>query len=456
MKKIYLFLVFSILCSGFLFSQHNQESCLTDKFHKKELEENPQYAKEYHRIQKELRNYLKSGVGLEARSSEVYTIPIVVHVMHLGESVGTGTNISDAQIQSAIDNMNDAFKNEAPYTGFNSNIQFVLAKRDPECNPSTGIVRVNASGVSDYSASGIIGSNQVAVKDLSRWPNTDYYNVWVVSQIEGNGGGAGIQGYAYYPGAPASVDGTVILYNAMGYDPDGTIGYNLKTYTRRNVTLTHELGHGLNLKHTFEGDEDGAVCPPNDNPETDGDEVADTPAHNRNDGNCGATGLTCAGPGNDLADVVTNFMAYSSEICQTKFSQGQVDRMRAALEISRPSLITSRGGLVAEGAYAGPSAASCSPQTQDLSNHFGGILSTSLNGRYITSGSALSDGGYVDFTENCNAYFELNTSEEASVEVKVFEANYQQLHVWIDWNGDGEFSGDNELQYSALDIEAGF
>ena len=42
---------------------------------------------------------------------DVYTIPVVVHVIHKGEAVGTGTNISDAQINSAITNLTDTYRN---------------------------------------------------------------------------------------------------------------------------------------------------------------------------------------------------------------------------------------------------------------------------------------------------------------------------------------------------------
>ena len=45
-------------------------------------------------------------------SNDIYTIPVVVHVLHLGEQLGVGTNISDAQIQSAINNLNDVYRGQ--------------------------------------------------------------------------------------------------------------------------------------------------------------------------------------------------------------------------------------------------------------------------------------------------------------------------------------------------------
>jgi hypothetical protein len=40
----------------------------------------------------------------------VYQIPVVFHVIHSGEAVGTGTNVSQAAIQSQIDVLNEDFR----------------------------------------------------------------------------------------------------------------------------------------------------------------------------------------------------------------------------------------------------------------------------------------------------------------------------------------------------------
>lgn len=288
----------------------------------------------------------------------VYTIPVVVHVIHRGEAISTGTtktpNISDAQIQSAIDNLNAAYSNTSTanttYTGVNTNMQFCLAKRDPSGNPTTGIVRVNGSSVTGYSTYGITdgsccsgSDNELAVKALSKWDNTKYYNVWVVEEINDNGGGSGTQGYAYFPGAGSTVDGAVMLYNAFGYDPTGSLKYNLKSYTNMNVTPVHEFGHAFNLYHTFEGDGTGATCPTNTTCSTQGDRVCDTDPHKRSNSDCPTGTNTCTG--NPNSNIVHNFMDYSSDACQTEFKAGQVTRMNATLTSggSRYSLTQSSG-----------------------------------------------------------------------------------------------------------------
>ena len=97
----------------------------------------------------------------------IYLVPVVVHVIHLGEAVGIGTNISVAQINSAIAALNRDFRRLpddggiAMGAGVDTEIQFCLK----------GINRVNGTSVSGYSSSGITGSNEVAVNALSVWDN---------------------------------------------------------------------------------------------------------------------------------------------------------------------------------------------------------------------------------------------------------------------------------------------
>ena len=135
-------------------------------------------------------------------SNDIYTIPVVVHVLHTGESIGSGTNISDAQIQSSIDNLNDVYRGRTTNSPVDFEIEFALAQQDPNCNAHTGINRINASSVPNYTSKGVDyygdggEADENTLKDLSRWPETEYFNIWIVNEIENNDGGSGIQGYA--------------------------------------------------------------------------------------------------------------------------------------------------------------------------------------------------------------------------------------------------------------------
>jgi len=316
---------------------NNQEECKSGILLQELMDNDTSYAQKIANYNKLVQqgNILNKGT--------VYNIPVVVHVIHLGEPEGTGTNISDAQIHSAINNLNQAFRNQAPYTGVDMEINFCLASVDPSGNPTSGINRVNGSGTSDYATQGITNDggssmNEIAVKALSNWGNTNYYQFWIVAGIDGNMGGGGTQGYAYFI-QDASKDGAVILYNSFGYDPTGTLCYNLKSYTNQNVTTTHEVGHAFGLYHTFEGDGSGSTCPTNNNCSTDGDKVCDTPPHKRSVSDCVVATNTCTG--GSSSDHIHNFMDYSSDDCQTEFTANQVTRARAWLLSSRASLTTS-------------------------------------------------------------------------------------------------------------------
>lgn len=323
-----------------------QEECLSAQRHKFLMQTDPTY-KSFREADEE---YLLNASKNQSVQKAVITIPVVVHVMHTGQAVSTigspTVNISDAQIQSAIDYMTKAYRGQSPYNGIDTQIEFCLAKRDPNGNPSTGIVRVNASSISNYSTQGVISSNEVALKALSKWDNTKYYNVWIVTEIDNNDGGSGTQGYAYFAGASSTYDGAIMLYNAFGYDINGTIGYNLKSYTNLNVTPIHEIGHALNLYHTFEGDGSGSTCPTTSNGcgSDVGDCCTDTPDHKRSNSDCVVGTNSCTGGSSALH--IHNFMDYSSDDCQTQFTSDQYTvRMSPTLVSggSRYSLTQSNG-----------------------------------------------------------------------------------------------------------------
>lgn len=430
------------------------------------MQSDANYRSNFNTAQLKLQNYLSSEQ--KSAKATLLTVPVVVHVLHLGEPVGTGTNISDAQIQSAIDNMNDCFAGVGAYPT-DTDIQFQLAAQDPNCAATSGILRVNAAGVSDYSTNGITNDpgsslNEATIKALSKWPNSDYYNIWIVAGIDGNMGAGGVQGYAYFPGASSNVDGTVVLYNSFGYDPTETLGYNLKSYTNRNVTANHELGHALNLYHTFEGDDgnsDGVAdqCPANGDPSTDGDQCADTDPHRRDDGDCGDSGFTCGGAGTDLADIVTNIMAYSSDNCQVKFSTDQKDRMRAALQTNRAGLLTSKA-LDAPGApFSPPLANSCTPQTDPawgLDGNYSGIQTVVVKDITNTSGYPSSDNaatGTLDKSADCQKLIEVSEGELVAVSVTTLFNNGNNIKMYVDYDNSGSFDVSEEV-FSATGVSA--
>ncbi len=324
------------------------ERCLQHSVSEALMERDPSYRRgveEAWQITSEIARELESGTRA---TPPVYTIPVVFHVIHKGEAVGTGTNISSAQLQSAIDALNRDYRRTsanggvAQGAGPDTEIQFCLAGVDPQGNPHSGINRVNGTSVSGYASGGISTSNDVQVKALSRWDNRYYLNIWVVSEIDNNGADVanpnnffgGTLGYAYLPQSPitamSDIDGVVALNLCVGNDPTGSAGYRLWFATKLNRTLTHEVGHYLSLAHPF-----GNSCSES-NCATQNDRICDTPPTVQNSG-CSSS---CPGA------QVENYMDYTDEDCQNQFTAGQTTNMRAVLTGIRSALVnTSNCGV---------------------------------------------------------------------------------------------------------------
>jgi gliding motility-associated-like protein len=298
--------------------------CGTDYLHSQLMQSDTAYKRQFLSMESQVQTLIQNQQNDKLQLS-VYTIPVVVHVIHLGEPVGTGTNISAVQIQQAIDGLNNRFRHITG-SGVDTEIEFCLATADTNGSPSTGINRVNGSTLPRYQAHGIslVYSNcdapaEDSVKDLSRWPVSRYYNIWVVNKLcQGFGG---FVGYANYPnGGP--YDGTVIASWVMDSS---------------HAILAHEVAHGFFLFHTFYGDGGNAYCPVDTACLVNGDNVCDTPPHKQ--GDCNTTNPCTAG--GVWSNSLNNYMSYCF---QDRFTQDQKNRMRATASISpRLSLLTSSG-----------------------------------------------------------------------------------------------------------------
>ena len=280
---------------------------------------------------------LVMGMGLNTNpQAELLIIPTVVHVIHVGEPLSIGTNISEAQILSAINALNEDFRREEGTNGFglgvDTEIEFCLAKRDQFGNPSNGITRSNGAVIPGYLEDGIksgnigVGADETEVKASVAWPRDSYFNIFVVTEIDGNDGGNGTQGYAYFPFDNVR-DGVTVLYNTFGTEG------NLKSWTNLNRILTHEVGHYLGLYHTFHNTNSVAACGTEVTCETEGDQICDTPPTVANSG-CQIT------PACENAQI-ENYMDYTAQDCKNTFTAGQTARMRNTLYVQRSSLLNS-------------------------------------------------------------------------------------------------------------------
>lgn len=263
-----------------------------------------------------------------------YTIPIVFHILHKGEAEGTGSNISRAQVLQALADLNSEF--------INTGIQWCLAQQDPDGNSQydafgnniTGIRRVNASGIPNFSNFGIwSGVNEVQAKALSNWPEDDYTEVWVAHRLYVAGKDAA--GFAYFPVAEDDIDGMALRADATGISASSKI-------------FAHEAGHYLSLYHTFH-EATNTSCPPNSDCNTQGDMICDTRAHKTFPlpffpFPCDESQYTSCDPGFSQPYLVTqNHMNYTNNNCRVQFTPKQDMRMRCALMSLRGSLLNSVG-----------------------------------------------------------------------------------------------------------------
>lgn len=274
-----------------------------------------------------------------AGSRMVLTIPVVVHVIHDGENVGTGMNISQAQIRSQIEVMNEDYRRKTGTAGFNTDsvgadaeIEFCLAFWDNEGLPMAekGIDRIdrNSRGwdAPPYSPSFINST----IKPATGWDPNRYMNIWVTN-IDGT-----ILGYAQGPDGgfvtgwnttqgPASTDGVVIGFRNFGRIGNVSFPYN------RGRTLTHEAGHWLGLHHLWAPSNGPGNC-------NQDDFCADTPDSDDPNYGCPTSHISCG-----TRDMVQNYMDYSNDACMNIFTICQVGRMRTVLMNAprRASLLTS-------------------------------------------------------------------------------------------------------------------
>lgn len=279
----------------------------------------------------------RARMGARAQAMETYRIPVVVHIVHKGEAVGTGANLSEAQILSQIAVLNRDFNrlntdaantpSEFQAVAANMDIEFILAQQTPDGLSTNGILRSKGS------------QNQWTINDeeklkaTSYWPSADYLNIWVTDLS------STLLGYAQFPVSDlagledasdnALTDGVVIDYSVFGSRDDGA--FSLTANFNKGRTATHEVGHFFGLRHIW-GDDNGS-CGGNN------DYVSDTPDQGNSTSGCPSNPQTSC----SVHTMFQNYMDYTNDACMNLFTAEQVGRMVTVVENSprRTSLLTS-------------------------------------------------------------------------------------------------------------------
>ena len=168
----------------------------------------------------------------------IITIPVVVHVIyHTAEE-----NISNEQVYSQIKALNQDFRKlnsdtaripeEFQSIAADTKIEFRLATRDPDGNPTTGVTRTYTDSIV-FKAFGALYDS---TGGKSNWPSDQYLNLRVANFKNGS-----VIGSASMPGSPAKTDGVTIHYKAFGTMGTATFPND------KGRTTTHEVGHWLGL-----------------------------------------------------------------------------------------------------------------------------------------------------------------------------------------------------------------
>jgi hypothetical protein len=300
------------------------QQCGTMDYLNARKQEDPQLESRLHQLE-QTQHLIETSLVNKA-NREVIRIPVVVHVVYKAAA----ENISDEQVISQIQILNQDYRRQNADAGqtpelfqgvaADTEIEFCLATRDPSGQPTNGITRTQTNANSFIQNDGV---KRTATGGIDAWPSSKYVNIWVCN-LE-----SPLLGFGTLPGtASPENDGVVIKYKNFG-----NIGVLNPLYNKGRTT-THEVGHFLNLLHTW-GDDEGS----SDNC-AGTDLIFDTPNQATAHFGCPAYPQPSCG---NTCDMYMNYMDYTNDRCMNLFTKGQKLRMLATLNGFRLSLLSSDG-----------------------------------------------------------------------------------------------------------------
>ena len=453
MKKI-IYLIASVFLLSNIQAQSNW--CASDEelndFHEAHPEMKTQYQQDLLNTVKNVQNYQVN------KANGKIIIPLAIHIIHYN---GVG-NISKAQIDDGIRIINEDFNKLnsdtsavrsmfQPYIS-DVGIEFRLAKLDPNGNPTEGITRTNHH----FSNS---PSNRNSPKGLAGWDRLSYLNVWIVNSIPSFGGLGNVLGFAQFP-PPSS--GSLSTYGlVVRADEWGSIEAAQSTDGR---TVTHEIGHCLNLLHTFQG-ACGSLC------HATGDFICDTPPQfDDNNNSCNFNLNSCSndasgGVGSNpnpyssnLPDQLENYMGYGIT-CLGMFTEGQKTRMLSAINTyTKLDSISSDFNEIQTGTNDGFVGQTPAPIIEifdtDKFTCAGGTVTFSEDayGGPLTTYSWSFPGGTPSTSSSPNPTITYNTPGDYDVTLRISNAGGADSLVLSDYVHVSSIAAD----YSAYNYNAGF
>ncbi len=325
---------YSLIIASFLtichisFGQGNFSPCSHEAILNKHLQTNSNAQEELLNTELYLQEIIeKNRTKTKKSDTSQYIIPVVMHVFHDGDfgKMDMEQALSGLEIlNNDFNGLNDGWETiDAAFDTIKGmlDITFCLATIDPYGNSTTGLIyHEDADAV--YNEGNLF---QYA------WDNHKYLNIYFPKYAFTPP--TNFTAYAYYPSNYDANNNTGgIFYSSIRW------GYGnhseLEAGDDWASVCSHEAGHWLNLRHTFEGS-----CADNDlvedTPPTTGGEIELEGCYN-NDNSCGV-------PTNG-----ENFMDYNHR-CKKMFTQGQVERMEAALYLPSRINLWSEENLIETG-----------------------------------------------------------------------------------------------------------
>ena len=214
-----------------------------------------------------------------------YDIPVIVHILNAGETVGTYPNIDSNQVKSQIIALNQDYNALGVGTATippvfaglvaSTGIKFCRAKINPVGNPVTelGVDRINyvSNGWQNPATPTLNLQNYMntVIIPATIWDPTKYLNIWVSDRAPNST----LLGFATYPGG-TSLNG--LFGGAIGTSTNDGVWIYAKAFgttgtvnapNDKGRTATREIGHWLGLRNIWG---DGNCL---------SDYCGDTPAH---------------------------------------------------------------------------------------------------------------------------------------------------------------------------------
>ena len=333
-------LVFFLIFIAFnLNAQTNISPCSDGEIMNRHLQQNPNAEQEMLDKEAFIKAFVEErqqerALGISSRSDAEFTIPVVIHVFHNGDS----GKVDSAQIMSGLEVLNNDFNGlnndwNTIDSAFDSikasiDIEFCLASIDPNGNPTTGVLYYEDS----------LAMLNIGNLFQHAWDNYSYLNIYMPKYT--NGGPSLFTAFAYYPSTfNSDINQDGIFYSSIrwGYGTHSELAPGQEWAS----VVTHEVGHWLDLRHTFENGCSFIGDFVDDTPPTTGGTI-ELSGCNNYDFSCG------------VHTNGENYMDYNHD-CKKMFTQGQVDRMLAALHLPSRAPLWSEANLIATGCKPAPS-----------------------------------------------------------------------------------------------------